>query len=159
MTGHMPLAGRVRRLVATAVDMLLVPLLTVFLVMVFGVVEDAEDYRSMAWLGWVLVLAVTSYLALNGYLLWRRGQTIGKALLRIRIVSSRERAPAPFWKLVGIRAPFFPLLYLVVMWPLILLPVLDQAFIFGRRRRCLHDLAAGTVVERAGPVARSATAQ
>ena len=37
------LAGRGRRLVATVIDAILVPTLTIVLVMITGVVEDAED--------------------------------------------------------------------------------------------------------------------
>jgi uncharacterized RDD family membrane protein YckC len=146
VTDAMPAAGRGRRLLATLIDMVLVPIPTLVLVMIFGVVEHAEDYRSMAWVGWTALLAVVSYLALNGYLLWRRGQTIGKALLGIRIVAAAGGSKVPLWKLICIRALFFPLLYLAVLWPLTLLPVIDQAFIFTRRRRCLHDFAAGTQV-------------
>lgn len=142
-----PLAGRGRRLLATLVDMILVPLLTLVLVAAFGVTEDAEDYASQAWIGWVLLLAVASYLLVNGYLLWRRGQTVGKALLGIRIVAA-DGSRAPLWKLICIRALFFPLLYLIVLWPFMLVPIADQAPIFARGRRCLHDLAAGTRVVR-----------
>lgn len=140
------LAGRGRRFAATVIDMILVPALTLVLVMAFDVVEDAEDYQGVAWVGWVLLLAVTSYLLLNGYLLWRHGQTVGKALLGVRIVAADGHTPAPLWKLVCIRALFFPLLYLVVVWPWTLLPLADQLLIFRKPRRCLHDLAAGTVV-------------
>jgi uncharacterized RDD family membrane protein YckC len=145
VTDALPLAGRGRRLLGTAIDMVLVPVLTLLLVMALDVVEDAEDYQNLAWVGWVFGLAIASYLMLNGYLLWRRGQTIGKALVRIAIVAGNG-AKAPLWKLVCIRAPFFPLLYAVAVWPFTVLPVIDQAFIFGKRRRCLHDLAAGTQV-------------
>jgi hypothetical protein len=55
---------------------------------------------------------------------------------------------APLWKLICIRALFFPVLFLVVVPWLALLPVLDLALIFGKRRRCLHDLVAGTIVVR-----------
>lgn len=146
MNDTIVLVGRGRRLVATLIDMILVPSVTLVLVVAFGVVEDAEDYRSSAWIGWVLLLAVASYLLLNGYLLWRRGQTVGKAALGIRIVAARDHEPAALWRLVLIRALFFPLLYLVVIWPWLLLPLADLVFIFGRRRRCLHDFAAGTEV-------------
>jgi uncharacterized RDD family membrane protein YckC len=148
VSGALPLAGRGRRFAATLIDLILVPVLTLFLVMLFDVVEDAEDYQSSAWIGWVLLLAVASYLMLNGWLLRRRGQTVGKALLGIRIVMPDGAATPPLWKLVGIRALFFPLLYLLPVWPFALLPLLDQAPIFGRQRRCLHDLAAGTRVVR-----------
>lgn len=141
------LAGRGRRLLATLVDLVLVPALTIVLVMLFGVTEHAEDFASSAWIGWILVLAVVAYLIENGYLLWRRGQTLGKALFGIRIVAAAG-GPAPLWKLIVIRAPFFPLLYASVAWPFTLLPLVDQGLIFTRRRRCLHDLAAGTLVVR-----------
>ena len=98
------LAGRFRRLIATTTDAVLVPALTILLIMVFGVVEHAEDnsggysggysgdnsgrnsgdnsggnadYRLVAHM---LGLAVLSYLLLNGYDLWRHGQTQGKKL-------------------------------------------------------------------------------
>lgn len=142
----MQLANLGRRLVATAIDFILVPLLTVILVMITDVVEDADDYADSVWMVHVLLLAIVSYLILNGYLLWRRGQTIGKLLLGIQIVRARDGGAAPFWKLVCIRALFFPLLYLVFTGPLAVLPVLDLAFIFVKSGRCLHDLAADTVV-------------
>ena len=141
------LAGRMRRLGATVIDAILVPVLTIVLVMVFGVVEDAEDYVDATWSLWVLLLAVASYLLLNGVTLWRGGQTLGKRLTGIAIVRA-DGTPAPFWKLVCIRALFFPLLFTIVVPWVLLLPLLDQLLIFRRNRRCLHDLAAGTVVVR-----------
>jgi uncharacterized RDD family membrane protein YckC len=156
-TTDVELAGRLRRLGATLIDAILVPALTIVLVMVTGVVEDAEDYIDATWTLWVLLLAVVSYLLLNGVTLWRRGQTLGKWLTGIAIVradalgashGAAEIEPAPFWKLVCIRALFFPLLFLVLVPWITLLPLLDQLLIFRRNRRCLHDLAAGTIVVR-----------
>lgn len=141
------LAGRLRRLGATLIDAILVPMLTIVLVMITGVVEDAEDYVDATWALWVLLLAVVSYLLLNGVTLWRGGQTIGKRLTGIAIVRA-DGTPAPFWKLVCIRALFFPLLFLVVVPWVTLLPLLDQLLVFRRDRRCLHDFAAGTLVVR-----------
>lgn len=150
-----PLAGRGRRLAATVIDAILVPSLTVLLVMATGVVEDAEDYMDTAWVLHVFLLAVLSYLLLNGHGLWKRGQTLGKRMLGIAIVPATPDAegrygqqPSPLWKLVCIRALFFPLLFVVVLPWVTLLPLADQLCIFGKRRRCLHDYAAGTVVIR-----------
>lgn len=146
------LASRTRRLVATVIDAVLVPSLTIILVMVTDIVEDAEDYANNMWMLWVILLAVTSYLLLNGYSLWRSGQTLGKRLLGIAIVSANSngaQSPAPFWKLICIRALFFPFLF-ALMPPFILLPLIDQLFIFSKSRRCLHDHASGTVVIRLG---------
>lgn len=153
MSDAMSLAGRGRRLLATLIDAVLVPPLALVLIAVFGVIEDAEDFRDLTWIAEVIALAVVAYLILNGYLLWARGQTVGKALLGIRIVTAGTGARAPFWKLVVLRAPFFPFLFLLPIWPVTLVPLVDQIFIFGRRRRCLHDLAASTeVCNRTTPV-------
>jgi len=140
------LAGRGRRLVATLIDMVLVPALTVLLVMITGVMEDAEDYRDSMWMLNVFLLAVLSYLILNGYWLFTRGQTVGKRLMGVAIVASSSGERAAFWKLVCIRALFFPLLFVVISPALALLPIVDQGFVFRKNRRCVHDLAAGTSV-------------
>jgi uncharacterized RDD family membrane protein YckC len=155
MTDGFALAGRLRRLVATVIDAVLVPSLTLFLVMIAGVVEDAEDYVDYGWIVWVLMLAVLSYLLLNGYGLWRRGQTLGKRVMGIAIVPAVEvtegrygGTPAPLWNLTCVRALFFPLLFLSVVPWVAALPIVDQLAIFSRSRRCVHDLVCGTVVVR-----------
>ena len=151
------LAGRFRRLVATLIDAILVPVLTIVLVMIAGVVEDAEDYADNWWALWVFLLAIASYLILNGYTLWRQGQTLGKKLMGIAIVPAGGQedgqygqAPAPLWKLICLRALFFPALFMVILPPFLILPLIDQLLIFGKRRRCLHDLVSGTAVVRLG---------
>ena len=160
MNSEVVLAGRFRRLLATLIDAILVPSLTIFLVMVAGVVEDAEDYIDNWWILSVFLLAVVSYLILNGYGLWRRGQTLGKTVTGIAIVHADSvvkplpnqqsgTTPAPLWKLICLRALFFPLLFAVVVPTFALLPIIDQLFVFGKQRRCLHDLVAGTIVVRA----------
>ena len=165
MNSELPLAGRFRRLVATLVDAILVPALSFVLVMITDVMEDAEDYANAdLMILWIFLLAVVAYLILNGYTLWHRGQTLGKWIMDIAIVpasshiregvmcggdeSKSTYVPAPLWKLICIRALFFPILFLTVVPWLTLLPVLDQALIFGKRRRCLQDLVAGTIVVR-----------
>lgn len=155
MSDGLFLAGRFRRLVATLIDAVLVPSLTLVLVMIAGVVEDAEDYVDNQWFVWVLLLAVVSYLLLNGYGLWRHGQTLGKQVMGVAIVPAAggsdgryNRTPAPLWKLICVRALFFPLLFLSVVPWIAALPIIDQLLIFLKSRRCLHDLVCGTVVVR-----------
>ena len=147
------LASRWRRLLATMIDGLLVPSPTLVFVLVTGVVEHAEDFVDQWWALHVLGLAIASYLLLNGYHLWRYGQTLGKAVMGIAIVKAQlpddgvvDRVLAPLWKLVCIRALFFPLLFVGIVPYFTLIPVVDQLFIFGKRRRCLHDWASGTMV-------------
>jgi len=155
MSDGLFLAGRLRRLVATLIDAILVPSLTLVLVMIAGVVEDAEDYVDYWWMVWVLLLAVVSYLLLNGYGLWLRGQTLGKQLMGVAVVRASQasdgqfdRTPAPLWKLICVRALFFPLLFAAVVPWIAAVPIIDQLLIFLKSRRCLHDLVCGTVVVR-----------
>ena len=156
MTETFMLASRRRRLAATLIDAILVPALTLFLVMVTGVVEDAEDYATNLWMLWVLLLAISSYLILNGYTLARHGQTLGKKLFGIAIVaatpsktsSGSMKNLAPLWKLLCIRAVFFALMFTIVVPTFFIIPLIDHLLIFTRARRCLHDYAAGTLVVR-----------
>lgn len=145
-----PLASRGRRLLAISIDAILVPSLTILLVMLTGVVEDAEDYADNWWVFHVLLLAIGSYLLLNGYSLWRTQQTLGKRAVGIAMVATGGSTVA-WWRLILIRAPFFALMFLIVVPPLTLLPLIDHLFIFGKRRRCLHDRLAGTNVVRLTP--------
>jgi len=70
MSAELVLAGRGRRLVATLIDVLLVPALAIFLMLVTGVLEHAADWsangRPMLR---VFALCVVSYLILNVWLL------------------------------------------------------------------------------------------
>jgi uncharacterized RDD family membrane protein YckC len=145
----MVLASRSRRLAATAIDAVLVPSLSLLLVMATGVVEDAEDYADAWWVMHVLLLAIASYLLLNGVTLWRSQQTLGKRIMRIKVVDTLG-SPAAWWRLIVLRAPFFALMFLVVVPPVALLPLIDHLCLFGKKRRCLHDRIAGTLVVQAG---------
>jgi uncharacterized RDD family membrane protein YckC len=129
--------------------MILVPAVTLLLILIAGTVEHAEDFSDAMWIVEILILAVLAYLLLNGYLLYRNAQTIGKLMLKIRIVDHGTGEPAARWKLVCIRALFFPLPFLAPFLPLTLIPLVDLAPILGPARRCLHDYAAGTNVVNA----------
>ncbi|HEY4941465.1 MAG TPA: RDD family protein [Rhizomicrobium sp.] len=148
MTTELALAGRGRRLAATAIDLVLVPALAIVLMLVTGVLEHAADWATSAMpILRMVALGLASYLILNFWLLWQRGQTVGKAIMGIAIVSTKTGGQVPLWKLV-IRGLFFPTLYLTV-WPIAApLPIIDQLFIFGKSRRCLHDLLCGSSVVR-----------
>ena len=80
-------------------------------------------------------------------LLRREGQTVGKLLLRIRIVDEETGVKASLYKNIVLR--YF------VNWLLTLIPpyvVIDHAFIFAKNRRCLHDYLAGTKVVLDSPL-------
>jgi uncharacterized RDD family membrane protein YckC len=92
-------------------------------------------------------LDLALFLLLNAVLLARRGQTLGKALLRIRIVRA-DGAPATAFQLLVVRYGLFHACAVVPGLGLLAM-LADGLPIFGRARRCLHDLAAGTIVVRA----------
>ena len=147
------LASRWRRIIATFIDIILVPSLTLFFVLILGVIEDPEDFTDRWWIVHILLLAIFSYLLLNGFLLRKFGQTIGKAIMHISIVKSEPHNNGlyylnllPIWKILFIRAMFFPLLYMIVIPWFMFVPIIDQILIFGKNRRCLHDYLAGSVV-------------
>ena len=89
----------------------------------------------------------TLLLLVQLFLLTRRGQSVGKLLLHLRIVRAPDNSPVGFLRAFLLRGsvPFLieqiPLLGFA-FW------VVDSCFIFRHDRRCLHDLLAGTKVIR-----------
>lgn len=147
--GTMALASRLSRLWAALVDMVVVMTL-------LGIAAAVTPWNPWAqpksgyWVTPQLAGALGGYLVFmlaNGWLLVTRGQTIGKALLKIRIVRPDGSAASP-GRLLGLRygvgslAAIFPALGQA--WSL-----LDTLFIFRESRRCLHDQIADTVVLKA----------
>jgi uncharacterized RDD family membrane protein YckC len=84
------------------------------------------------------------FLILNGYLLLRRGQTIGKLAMSTKIAGMDGNLPN-FTKIYVLRYFVIGILRQV---PLIggLITLVDALVIFGKDRRCLHDYIAGTQV-------------
>ena len=90
------------------------------------------------------------YITLNAYLLDKYGQTIGKRLMGICIVSADSLEPLPLWKSFLVR--FFGI-YAIGIIPLVglLFYLIDALCIFREDRRCLHDLLAKSVVIKTQP--------
>ena len=147
-------ASRVRRLIATGIDFVLLPPLALLLMLVSGVMEDAEAWVSPQPVVRILGLLLVSYLLLHGVLLVRRGQTIGKRLVGLQIISAATGDKLPLWRAL-FRA--FGLLWLIaILWWLGMpgsglvvaaLLVLNPLAIFFKPRRCLHDYIAGSRVK------------
>jgi uncharacterized RDD family membrane protein YckC len=97
--------------------------------------------------GMLLLMAAIGfgiYVLVNGWLLARSGQTVGKRLLKIRIVSLDGQS-VPLQKILLVRQLPIHLLTLV---PFLgnLVGIVDSLFVFRADRRCIHDLIAGTKV-------------
>jgi len=133
----MELAPRKSRFFAQAID---ISLAALFLLPIAGP-ETPPPTPILLTLG----LALVVLLFLQAALLWKRGQTLGKIALKIRIVRADTGINGGFVPNLLVRIflnnliisiPFLGLLYVVV----------DVLFIFREDRRCLHDLLAKTQV-------------
>lgn len=127
-------AERWRRLAAWFVDLPLSPFAFVAGMLIADL--GAPAMVSLA----LLVLGIVG-VPYQVVLLRQEGQTVGKRLLRIRIVDEETGLKATVFSNVVLR--YF------VNWLLTLIPpylVIDHAFIFAKNRRCLHDYLAGTKV-------------
>ena len=93
------------------------------------------------------VLGLGVSIALHGWLVAKRGQTIGKAVLGIRMVRS-DGSPLDFQRwLVRRVLPLSAVGQIPVANQI--LPLVDVLFIFRADRRCVHDLIADTIVVNA----------
>ena len=140
------LASRWRRLFASLFDGFLQMLFVFPLMYYLGVWESAMRGETMPVsqeIGFG-IFGMVLFLILNGYLLKKYGQTIGKKLLKIRIVTLDGELPG-FNRLIGLRVvPVWVVTYIPVIG--YFLAVIDSLFIFRKDRRCAHDLIAGTKV-------------
>lgn len=92
-----------------------------------------------------LFLCSLVYAVVQIYLLSKNGQTLGKMVTRIRIVRDSDGGNAGFVHAVLLRA-FIPALIFSIPGFGPILGILDVLCIFGKERRCMHDLFAGTKV-------------
>jgi uncharacterized RDD family membrane protein YckC len=87
------------------------------------------------------------FVVVQGLLLARRGQTIGKIALRIRI-TRRDGSPVSLRRMLGLR---YGVGYVFAIIPMLgqLFTLVDSLLIFRSSRRCLHDVMADTIVVKA----------
>jgi uncharacterized RDD family membrane protein YckC len=141
----LPLAGPFSRMLALAVDLAVVGMLGSVLEKVLAPLYFfGEDLVGA--LGVLLYFAISLVYAMLCEWLWR-GQTVGKRLMRLRVVDARGLRLEPSQVIVRnlMRAvDVLPLLYLVG----------GIACVFSTRRQRLGDVAAGTVVIRTEKLTR-----
>ena len=97
---------------------------------------------------WVLlVLGLGALLAVNMVWLHRYGQTVGKRLLKIKVLRS-DGSRCPLSRIMLARwLPVTLLGYVPLVGPIV--GLVDALMIFRDDRRCLHDLIADTIVVKA----------
>ncbi|MDN3384037.1 RDD family protein [Pseudoalteromonas sp. APC 3358] len=136
-------ATRSDRLVAAIVDGVLgvVCFIPVFMLVGFGSLSQPTLTLSAGLLGY----GILSTLVLHGYLMYQRGQTIGKSLMSIRI-ENLDGTQASFTTIYFKRMLSMQLLSLVPSVGQFIAGFVNPLFIFGKDKRCLHDHLAGTKV-------------
>jgi uncharacterized RDD family membrane protein YckC len=141
------LASRWMRLLAALVDAFIGVVSVILVFVVMGLDVEGLGKANLATQAQLAVMGMAAFLALHGYLLAKKGQTIGKLVCGIRIA-----------KLDGNIPEFLPLIlkryvpvWLVAQIPLIggLLNLVNILFIFRADKRCVHDLIAGIRVIKA----------
>lgn len=143
--GESTLAGRWSRLVATLVDVIFVGLILLPLLYFAGIFETLlEEDESLAQTLMLSFISSVIFLVLNGWLLVKQGQTIGKVIFNIKIVR-RDDSLADIYQIIGLRTILFAVLTASEKIGMLFL-ILDSLFIFRSDRRCIHDLVAGTKV-------------
>ena len=108
-----------------------------------GRLQSTNEFLQVMLVSFIFIV----FMAINGYLLVIRGQTVGKLMLGIRIVDSATGGKVSAAKVLGLRyIVFFGLQIIPVFGMRELVSLFDAVFIFRDDRRCLHDLLAGTKV-------------
>lgn len=140
------MASRGKRLGGVLIDMLASTALTVPLMLATGVMQQTffEQQMTVGQQAAFFVAGWIIFLALNGYLLSKKGQTIGKVVVKTRIVDINGDVPN-LGKLFVLR---YLVPALVVQLPIVggIAGFANALFIFGAERRCVHDYIAGTWV-------------
>ena len=128
--------------------------------------NEAEARQFFQLSGLAIDGASVLLLGIQGLLIVRRGQSIGKMVARARIVRP-DGSPAGFvrgfllrtgplalftWLIVTFR--YTPSLWssretILMFWMIVL--AVDALLIFGASRRCAHDIVADTIVVRVAP--------
>lgn len=146
--GDLAPASRWKRLAGTLLDGVVVAL--VFFPIVIAVYGSFENYGQSVGEGGFLsevawqIFSIIVYVALNGYLLATRGQSIGKIVMKTRIVRG-DGTPADFVRLVAVRYVPFSAIYLI---PFVgpVLALINALLIFRESHKCGHDEIADTIV-------------
>ncbi len=139
------LAGRGARLGAVILDSIIMGLIIGPVLFVSTTFDDQTAAALLDQPTWLSVGVLVVYVAVNGYFLAMRGQTVGKMMVGIRIVSADTGEILPLWRVLVLRFLPVQLIQIVpgigpVLW------LVDTLFIFGDARRCVHDYVAGTIV-------------
>ncbi len=140
------LASRWSRLGAAFLDTIIISCFSVPLMYFTGGFDSIMEGQqpSFAYSIMLFVAGLVVFLILNGYLLVTAGQTIGKRLIGIKIVTLEGELPNAVRNLL----PRYATYMLPGQVPIVggLFSLVNILFIFGKQKRCIHDYAGNTKV-------------
>lgn len=140
------LATRGSRLLASIIDGIIISSVTIPLMYFTGGFDGISKgiQPSFSYSITIALIGIAAFFLLNGHFLKTAGQTIGKKIVKIKVVTLDNDLPT--------LGNHFLKRYLVYFLPG-QVPVIGQLFslvnilfIFGKSKRCVHDYAAGTKV-------------
>jgi len=146
MEQQISLATREKRLVGAIIDGLLSTVIMAPILFVTGKLQQLFNNKPMTFSEQLIFISISLLIStlLHGYLLYDRGQTIGKVVAKTKIVDLEGNKPK-ISTLLGLR---YYLLWFLSFIPLLghVLALINALFIFRKDHRCLHDHLAGTQV-------------
>jgi len=143
----MTLASRWQRLGASILDSLIIIVITIpvmFLTGGFDGITDGTNQQSLLYNVSIAIVGFVVFFGINFKFLINSGQTIGKKALGIKITDMGGNLPTLKGHLLKRYATYF----LPAQIPVVgqIFSLVNILFIFGKQKRCLHDLAGGTQV-------------
>ncbi|MCW8330946.1 RDD family protein [Photobacterium sp. SDRW27] len=145
------LATKWSRLGASLIDGFIISVFTMPLIYFMGgfdgVHQNPTVQAPLSMLLFGAFIGVLLYAAINWKLLETKGQSIGKKLLKIRVVYLDGAQASRKDILLKRYCPYVFSAYIPFVGALVSL--FNVLFIFGKQRRCLHDRLAGTKVVKA----------
>ncbi|TRX55659.1 RDD family protein [Thalassomonas sp. M1454] len=139
------LASRVDRLGAALIDMLIILPITLSLMYFTGGFDGISEGVSPSTEYSLLIsfVGIVFFIMIHGYLLIKNGQTIGKKVAGIKIVTLDNKLPT-----LSNLAKRYGFYWLIPLIPIIgqLINLISILFVFTKSKRCLHDHVGGTKV-------------
>ena len=141
------IAGRLKRFWAAMIDGMIGMLVSFPVFNHFGIwdaVKNQQDISASVSNGLAL-FGVAMFFVLHGYLLFHFGQTIGKRVMGLAIVTLTDEKPQFAALIINRYLPQWVLGFIPGLGPL--LAIADVSYIFfNDQNRCVHDLIAKTKV-------------
>ncbi|TGL99708.1 RDD family protein [Leptospira jelokensis] len=141
------LASPSQRFIAACIDILFIygsGFVVLLVVLVINVLIPSENQFSTIYLTGIFLFLIFLTFFINLYFLEKDGQTVGKKLMKIKIVDE-SGAMLSTDRLIMLRQIVPAIVFHIPILGFILF-LFDSVLIFSNRRQCFHDRIAKTIV-------------